>query len=123
MEEVLIKQESAPPKSPVCDYRQEFHCQPHGFSTEPEISDDSFLLSIINIIFVIIEIGKLSIHISILIKTEHLDGQPPYIFRPERQLHIALLRNNGICLDKYPEPSLPFLFIDRLYFGKEQEAF
>ena len=45
-EEVLIKQESAPPKSPVCDYRQEFHCQPHGFSTEPEISDNSFLLSI-----------------------------------------------------------------------------
>ena len=44
--EVLIKQESAPPKSPVCGYRQEFHCQPHGFSTEPEISTDSFLLSI-----------------------------------------------------------------------------
>ena len=96
---------------------------PTDFLPNRKFRPIAFSYLFINIIFVIIEIGKLSIHISILIKTEHLNGQPPYIFRPERQLHIALLRNNGICLDKYPEPSLPFLFIDRLYFGKEQGAF
>lgn len=117
-EEVLIKQESAPPKSPVV-IDKNLIANPTDFLPNRKFQTIAFSYLFINIIFVIIEIGKLSIHISILIKTEHLDGQPPYIFRPERQLHIALLRNNGICLDKYPEPSLPFLFIDRLYFGKE----
>ena len=79
---------------------------PTDFLPNRKFQTIAFSYLFINIIFVIIEIGKLSIHISILIKTEHLDGQPPYIFRPERQLHIALLRNNGICLDKYPEPLL-----------------